>query len=104
MSGEVILMTLIGGLGTTLGPIVGAMVVVGMQNYLASFGSLVMMVQGVTFMACVLLFREGIVGWVTGLISPARSSPRRFSRVRTSGRPNTRQDQNGRVCGRARGR
>src|SRR3546814_3893635 len=47
MSGEVILMTLIGGLGTTLGPIVGAMVVVGMQNYLASFGSLVMMVQGV---------------------------------------------------------
>lgn len=73
MSGEVILMTLIGGLGTTLGPIVGAMVVVGMQNYLASFGSLVMMVQGVTFMACVLMFREGIVGWVKGLISPARS-------------------------------
>ena len=74
MSGEVILMTLIGGLGTTLGPVVGAVVVVGMQNYLASLGSLVMMVQGVTFMACVLMFREGIVGWVKSLLPSARSS------------------------------
>lgn len=69
MSGEVILMTLIGGLGTTLGPVIGALVVIGMQNYLAGFGSLVMIVQGLTFMACVLMFREGIVGTFKKLLS-----------------------------------
>jgi branched-chain amino acid transport system permease protein len=62
MSGEVVLMTLVGGLGTVFGPIVGALVIVSMQNYLASLGAWVTVVQGVIFVICVLLFREGIVG------------------------------------------
>ncbi len=62
MSGEVVLMTLVGGLGTVFGPIVGALVIVSMQNYLAGLGSWVLVVQGVIFVVCVLLFREGIVG------------------------------------------
>ena len=62
MSGDVILMTLIGGVGTILGPFVGAVIVVGMTNYLAGFGAWVTVIQGVIFVACVLLFRHGIVG------------------------------------------
>src|SRR5215210_5701127 len=62
MSGEVVLMTLVGGMGTVFGPIVGALVIVTMENYLAQLGSWVLVVQGVIFVACVLLFREGIVG------------------------------------------
>jgi branched-chain amino acid transport system permease protein len=62
MSGEVVLMTLVGGMGTVFGPIAGALVVVAMQNYLAGFGSWVLVIQGVIFVVCVLLFREGIVG------------------------------------------
>ena len=62
MSGEVVLMTLVGGLGTVFGPIVGALVIVSMQNYLASLGAWVTVIQGVIFVVCVLLFREGILG------------------------------------------
>ncbi|WP_425353842.1 branched-chain amino acid ABC transporter permease [Ancylobacter gelatini] len=62
MSGEVVLMTLVGGMGTVFGPIVGAAVIVTMQNYLAHLGAWVTVVQGAIFVACVLLFREGIVG------------------------------------------
>jgi branched-chain amino acid transport system permease protein len=62
MSGEVVLMTLVGGLGTIFGPVVGAFVILTMQNYLASFGQWVSIIQGTIFVACVLLFRRGIVG------------------------------------------
>ncbi len=62
MSGEVILMTLVGGLGTIFGPAVGAFIIVAMENYLASFGQWVLVIQGVIFVACVLTFRRGIVG------------------------------------------
>lgn len=62
VSGEVVLMALLGGVGTIFGPTAGAFLVVTMQNYLASFGAWVTIVQGVIFVACVLLFREGIVG------------------------------------------
>ena len=62
MSGEVILMTLIGGLGTVFGPIVGATFVVALQDYLADYGSLVTIIQGVIFVICVLVFRRGFVG------------------------------------------
>ncbi|MCZ8310888.1 MAG: branched-chain amino acid ABC transporter permease [Magnetospirillum sp.] len=62
MSGEVVLMTLVGGLGTVFGPIVGAAVIIAMQNYLAELGSWVTVVQGVIFVVCVLAFRRGIVG------------------------------------------
>jgi len=62
MSGDVLLMTLLGGLGTVFGPVVGAFVVVAMQNYLAPFGQWVLVIQGAIFVVCVLAFRRGIVG------------------------------------------
>ena len=68
MSGEVVLMTLVGGLGTLFGPVVGAAVIVTMQNYLAQLGSWVTVVQGVVFVVCVMLFRKGVVGEIANLI------------------------------------
>jgi len=62
MSGEVVLMTLVGGLGTIFGPIVGAFFIVAMENYLAPFGQWVLVIQGAVFVICVLAFRRGIVG------------------------------------------
>ena len=62
MSGEVVLMTLLGGLGTVFGPAVGAFIIVAMQSYLAGFGQWVTVIQGGIFVVCVLLFRRGIVG------------------------------------------
>lgn len=62
MSGEVVLMTLVGGMGTVFGPIAGALVIVTMETYLAQFGAWVTVIQGAVFVLCVLLFREGIVG------------------------------------------
>lgn len=62
MSGEVVLMTLLGGMGTILGPALGAGIIVAMQNYLADLGSWVTIIMGVTFVVCVLVFRRGIVG------------------------------------------
>ena len=64
MSGEVVLMTLVGGIGTILGPVAGATIVVGMQNYLATLGEWVLVIQGLIFVLCVLLFRRGVVGEV----------------------------------------
>jgi branched-chain amino acid transport system permease protein len=62
MSGEVVLMTLLGGLGTVFGPVVGALIIVAMENYLAQLGSWVTVTQGVIFVICVLTFRRGVVG------------------------------------------
>jgi len=62
MSGEVVLMTLVGGMGTVFGPIVGAAVIITMQNYLAGFGEWVLVIQGAIFALAVLLFRRGVVG------------------------------------------
>jgi branched-chain amino acid transport system permease protein len=62
MSGEVVLMTLLGGMGTIFGPVVGAAVIITMQNYLAQFGAWVTIIQGVIFVVCVLAFRRGIIG------------------------------------------
>ncbi|TIU86989.1 MAG: branched-chain amino acid ABC transporter permease [Mesorhizobium sp.] len=62
MSGEVILMTLLGGIGTMVGPVVGAGLVVGLENTLATSGFPVTIATGVIFMVCVLIFRRGIVG------------------------------------------
>jgi branched-chain amino acid transport system permease protein len=62
MSGEVVLMTLIGGLGTLFGPVLGAAVIVSMQNYLADLGSWVTVAQGVIFVVCVMAFRKGVIG------------------------------------------
>jgi branched-chain amino acid transport system permease protein len=62
MSGEVILMTLLGGIGTLIGPIIGAGLVVTLGNYLATTGFPVTIITGVVFMVCVLVFRRGLVG------------------------------------------
>ncbi|GAB0151898.1 MULTISPECIES: branched-chain amino acid ABC transporter permease [Marinobacterium] len=64
MSGEVVLMTLVGGVGTILGPVVGAGVIVTMQNYLSGgeLGNYVHIIMGFIFVICVLAFRSGIVG------------------------------------------
>jgi branched-chain amino acid transport system permease protein len=62
MSGEIVLMTLVGGLGTIFGPVVGAFVIIAMQQYLAGFGQWVTVIQGVIFVVCVLTFRRGVVG------------------------------------------
>lgn len=64
MSGEVILMTLVGGVGTLMGPVVGAGVIVTMQNYLSTgdLGNYIHIIMGAVFVVCVLAFRSGIVG------------------------------------------
>ena len=62
MSGEVVLMVLLGGLGTIFGPVAGAAVIVGLENYLAQFGAWVTVTQGAIFVICVLAFRRGIIG------------------------------------------
>ena len=61
-SGEVVLMTLLGGLGTIFGPVMGALITTSMENYLAQFGAWVTVTQGVIFVACVLAFRRGVIG------------------------------------------
>jgi branched-chain amino acid transport system permease protein len=61
-SGEVILMVLLGGLGTVFGPIVGAVVVVCVESFFAQFGGWVTVIQGGLFVVCVLAFRRGIIG------------------------------------------
>jgi branched-chain amino acid transport system permease protein len=72
MSGEVVLMTLVGGMGTVFGPIVGAAVIITMQNYLAGFGEWVLVIQGTIFVVVVLLFRRGIVGELAAFLSRRR--------------------------------
>jgi len=73
MSGEVVLMTLLGGLGTVFGPVAGAFVVVGLQNELADkVGSWVQVIMGAIFVVCVLSFRRGIVGEMMALFARRR--------------------------------
>ena len=62
MSGEVVLMALVGGLGTVFGPVAGAFIIIAMQTYLAQVGQWVTVIQGVIFVLCVLLFRRGVIG------------------------------------------
>jgi branched-chain amino acid transport system permease protein len=68
MSGEVVLMTLVGGMGTVFGPAVGAAIIIYMQNYLAGFGEWVLVIQGAIFVVAVLVFRRGIVGELIALL------------------------------------
>jgi branched-chain amino acid transport system permease protein len=69
MSGEVVLMTLVGGLGTVFGPVAGAFLIVAMENYLAPLGQWVLVIQGAIFVFCVLVFRRGIVGELAHALS-----------------------------------
>jgi branched-chain amino acid transport system permease protein len=68
MSGEVVLMTLLGGLGTVFGPVVGAFLLITIEHYLAQLGAWVTIVQGVIFVICVLAFRRGVVGELARLV------------------------------------
>ncbi|NYZ12008.1 branched-chain amino acid ABC transporter permease [Azospirillum sp. RWY-5-1] len=72
MSGEVVLMTLLGGMGTLFGPVVGAALVVTLQNYLAATNLPVTVVIGAIFVVCVLVFRRGIVGELTRILKGSR--------------------------------
>jgi branched-chain amino acid transport system permease protein len=74
MSGEVILMTLLGGIGTMVGPVVGATLVVTLQNTLATSGFPVTIATGLIFMVCVLLFRRGIVGEIYARLGGAKKN------------------------------
>ncbi|HWG78637.1 MAG TPA: branched-chain amino acid ABC transporter permease [Stellaceae bacterium] len=76
MSGEVVLMTLLGGLGTVLGPVVGAFISISMENYLAQYGSWVTVIQGAIFVFCVLTFRRGVVGEIIALARRFRVAAR----------------------------
>ncbi len=69
LSGAVVLMTLLGGMGTVIGPSVGALLVVMLENYLASLGSWVTVITGAVFIVSVLSFRRGIVGEVQALVT-----------------------------------
>jgi branched-chain amino acid transport system permease protein len=75
MSGEVVLMTLVGGMGTVLGPFVGAAIIIAMQNYLAQFGEWVLVIQGLIFVTTVLLFRRGVVGEIWALMTRSKTKP-----------------------------
>jgi branched-chain amino acid transport system permease protein len=68
MSGEVVLMTLLGGMGTVFGPVAGALAIITMENYLSQLGAWVTVVEGGIFVLCVLTFRRGIVGELARLI------------------------------------
>jgi branched-chain amino acid transport system permease protein len=73
MSGEVVLMTLLGGLGTVFGPVAGALIVVSLENYLVQLGAWVTVVQGAIFVVCVLVFRRGVVGELAAFARKSRT-------------------------------
>lgn len=66
-SGTVVLMTLLGGMGTVFGPVVGAVIVIALEYKLAGFGSWVQVIIGLIFVVCVLVFRRGVIGEVARL-------------------------------------
>ena len=82
LSGEIVLMTLLGGVGTILGPVVGAFILIGLGTYLAFLGAWITMIQGLIFIVCVLAFRRGIVGGITDALERARgkAGPQRPTR------------------------
>ena len=69
MSGQVVLMTLLGGAGTFFGPLIGATIVVALESFLATSPFPVPVITGAVFIACVLLFRRGIVGEIASRAS-----------------------------------
>jgi branched-chain amino acid transport system permease protein len=74
MSGEVVLMTLLGGMGTIFGPVAGAFVIAAMESYLSDLGAWVTIAQGIIFVVCVLAFRRGIVGELEAWLRRRRKS------------------------------
>ncbi len=74
MSGEVVLMTLLGGLGTIFGPVAGAFVIAAMESYLSDLGAWVTITQGIIFVICVLAFRRGIIGELEAFLRHRRKN------------------------------
>ncbi|MBI1773980.1 MAG: branched-chain amino acid ABC transporter permease [Proteobacteria bacterium] len=82
-SADVLLMVLIGGVGTVLGPVVGAVIVITLQNQLAQFGAWVVVIQGIIFVLCVLALRKGVIGTLEDYVerrrrrssAPAKTAP-----------------------------
>jgi len=72
MSGEVVLMTLLGGMGTIFGPVAGAFAIIAIENYFAGFGQWVTVITGGIFVVCVLAFRRGIVGEIGAWLARRR--------------------------------
>ena len=73
MSGEVILMSLLGGVGTLFGPVLGAGIVIALQNLLADkVGSWVTVIIGAIFVICVMTFRKGVVGELQAFVDRRR--------------------------------
>ncbi|WP_066266720.1 branched-chain amino acid ABC transporter permease [Hydrogenophaga palleronii] len=70
-SGEALLISIVGGLGQLLGPLVGAIIIGSMEHYLAGFAELVLLIQGFVFVVVVMLFRKGVVGTLKSLLSKA---------------------------------
>jgi branched-chain amino acid transport system permease protein len=79
-SGDVILMVLLGGVGTTFGPVVGAIVIVSLDEFLAESGLPIQPIIGTIFVLCILLFRDGIVGTLEGWLSRAPRKPAQATR------------------------
>jgi branched-chain amino acid transport system permease protein len=69
MSGEVVLMTLIGGLGRFTGPVAGAFVIIAIEKYFGESGGQIVVAQGVVFAICVLAFRQGIMGKLSAALN-----------------------------------
>jgi branched-chain amino acid transport system permease protein len=84
LSGEAVLMALIGGIGTFCGPLIGATVLVTMQHFLSPFGAWIVAIQGAVFVLCVLLFRDGLLPHALALAANLR---RRDATSKTAGAP-----------------
>jgi branched-chain amino acid transport system permease protein len=74
MSGEVVLMTLLGGLGTVFGPVIGAFVIMAMEFYMSGIGDWFTITEGVIFVVCVLAFRRGIMGELEAFLKKRRTN------------------------------
>ena len=72
MSGEVVLMTLLGGMGTIFGPVIGAFVIMAMEFYMSGMGAWFTIAQGIIFVICVLAFRRGVMGEVEAWLRSRR--------------------------------
>ncbi len=79
MSGEFVLMTLVGGLGTIIGPVLGALTLIGMETYMAGLQDWVTVVQGFVFFIVVLAFRAGIAGTFAAAFAGARRPARKVA-------------------------
>lgn len=90
MSGEFLLMTLVGGLGTITGPIIGALALNSMETYMSQLQDWVTVAQGVVFVVVVMALREGIVGSVSGLWR-RRTQTESVVAQRAAARPDARQ-------------